>query len=90
MIAFRAGHRRSRGEENDLRSLSPGVPVLLHACGHDIHTAVLLTFARFSQPNRELGPWNCEADLAGEPKKSSREAPKALRERKARYEGMSI
>ena len=53
-IAFRADiDALPVNEENDLpyKSKTPGV---MHACGHDIHTATLLTFAKLLASHKEL------------------------------------
>ena len=64
-IAFRADiDALPVEEENDLPFKS-GVPGVMHACGHDIHTAVLLTFAKVLTAPSGACPRNCEADLSG-------------------------
>ncbi len=53
-IAFRADiDALPVPEENDLpyKSKTPGI---MHACGHDVHTACLLTFAKILASNRNL------------------------------------
>ena len=53
-IAFRADiDALPVEEENDLPFKSE-VPGVMHACGHDIHTAVLLTFAKVLTAHPEL------------------------------------
>ena len=53
-IAFRADiDALPVEEENDLPYKSE-VPGVMHACGHDIHTAVLLTFAKILAAHPEL------------------------------------
>ena len=53
-IAFRADiDALPVEEENDLPYKSE-VPGVMHACGHDIHTAVLLTFAKILAAQPEL------------------------------------
>ena len=53
-IAFRADiDALPVEEENDLPFKSE-VPGVMHACGHDIHTAVLLTFAKILTAHPEL------------------------------------
>ena len=55
-IAFRADiDALPVEEENDLPYKSE-VPGVMHACGHDIHTAVLLTFAKILAAHPSL-PW---------------------------------
>lgn len=53
-IAFRADiDALPIQENNDLRFCSK-TPKVMHACGHDAHTAILLTLARIFSENREL------------------------------------
>ncbi len=48
------GHRRTPVEEENDLPFKSEVPGVMHACGHDIHTAVLLTFAKVLTAHPEL------------------------------------
>ena len=72
-IAFRADiDALPVEEENDLPYKSE-VPGVMHACGHDIHTAVLLTFAKILAAHPELVCGTVRL-ISRRPKKRSREA----------------
>lgn len=54
VIAFRADIDALPIQEENEISFKSTVPNVMHACGHDSHTATLLTFAKFLKDNPEI------------------------------------
>ena len=53
-IAFRADIDALPVEEDNDLPYKSKIPGVMHACGHDIHTATLLTFAQILSSRKEL------------------------------------